>query len=87
MGETGSTGTVAPGFEGYIKEMLDRSWGLSREGYQPYTGQRFAFETPEGKPGYSPWRLKPSAVSGVLGSTKQGSSTPASGRSGPFRTT
>ena len=65
MGETGSTGTVAPGFEGYLSDMLNRSWGLSREGFQPYTGQRFAFEGPEGKPGYSP--LEQQAFTGLGG--------------------
>ncbi len=77
MGETGSTGTVAPGFEGYIKEMLDRSWGLSREGYQPYTGQKFAYETTDpttGKPtaGYSPLEQQAFAGLGGLGQYQPG---------------
>ena len=72
MGETSPTGTVAPGFEGYIKEMLDRSWGLSREGYQPYTGQRFAFETPDGKPGYSPLEQQAFTSLGGLGQYQAG---------------
>lgn len=37
-----STSTVAPGFEGYIGDMLSTGWGLSKLPYQPYTGERFA---------------------------------------------
>ena len=72
MGETGSTGTIAPGFEGYFSDMLNRSWGLSREGFQPYTGQRFAFEGPEGKPGYSPLETEAFNRLGGLGQYQTG---------------
>lgn len=54
MGTTDPSGTVAPGFGGLVGDMFSRAWGLSQLPYQPYTGQRFAYETPEGKPGYSP---------------------------------
>jgi len=36
------TNTVAPGFEGYIGDMLSTGWGLAKLPYQPYTGERFA---------------------------------------------
>lgn len=36
------TNTVAPGFEGYIGDMLSTGWGLAKLPYQPFTGQRFA---------------------------------------------
>ena len=38
--------TVAPGFEGYIGDMLSTAWGLSKMPYQPYTGERFAPTSP-----------------------------------------
>lgn len=62
---TDPSSTVAPGFEGYIGDMLSTGWGLSKLPYQPYTGQRFAYETPEGKPGYSP--LESQAFEGYKG--------------------
>lgn len=34
--------TVAPGFEGYIGDMLSTGWGLAKQPYQPFTGERFA---------------------------------------------
>ena len=40
------SGTVAPGFGGYVEDMLNRSWGLAKEGYTPYTGERFAPTSP-----------------------------------------
>lgn len=40
------SGTIAPGFGGYVEDMLNRSWGLAREGYTPYTGERFAPTSP-----------------------------------------
>lgn len=40
------SGTVAPGYGGYLEDMLNRSWGLAKEGYQPYTGERFAPTSP-----------------------------------------
>ena len=36
------TNTVAPGFEGYIRDMLSTGWGLAKLPYQPFTGERFA---------------------------------------------
>ena len=36
------TNTVAPGFEGYIGDMLSTGWGLAKQPYQPFTGERFA---------------------------------------------
>lgn len=38
--------TVAPGFEGYIGDMLSTGWGLAKQPYQPFTGERFAPTTP-----------------------------------------
>lgn len=40
------TNTVAPGFEGYIGDMLSTGWGLAKLPYQPFTGERFAPTTP-----------------------------------------
>ena len=40
------TNTVAPGFEGYIGDMLSTGWGLAKQPYQPFTGERFAPTTP-----------------------------------------
>jgi hypothetical protein len=66
------TGTVAPGFEGYLTDMLNRSWGLAQQEYTPYTGQRFAYETPEGAPGYSPLEEKAFTSLGGIGSYQPG---------------
>lgn len=40
------SGTVAPGFGGYLEDMLNRSWGLAQQGYTPYPGERFAPTSP-----------------------------------------
>lgn len=40
------SGTIAPGFGGYLEDMLNRSWGLSKEQYTPYPGERFAPTSP-----------------------------------------
>ena len=61
-----STSTVAPGFEGYIGDMLSTGWGLSKLPYQPYTGERFAgvpdtlknaFTGLGALPGYTPGQM------------------------------
>ena len=70
MANIDPSGTVAPGFEGYLEDMMNRAWGLSREQFQPYTGSRFAFETPEGKPGYSPLESEAFKGLGAIGSYK-----------------
>lgn len=77
MGEIDPSGTVAPGFEGYLTDMLNRSWGLSKEGYTPYTGQRTAFETTDPttgqvKAGYSPLEQKAFTGLGSLGAYTPG---------------
>jgi hypothetical protein len=64
------SGTVAPGFEGYLTDMLNRAWGLSQEQFTPYPGQKFAYETTDpttGKvsAGYSP--LEEQAFKGIGG--------------------
>ena len=66
------TGTVAPGFEGYLTDMLNRAWGLAQQEYTPYTGRRFAYETPEGAPGYSPLEEKAFTSLGGIGSYQPG---------------
>ena len=63
MGEINPSGTVAPGFEGYLTDMLNRAWGLAQQEYQPYTGQRTPYETKhpvtgQVKAGYSPLEEK-----------------------------
>lgn len=77
MGEIDPSGTVAPGFEGYLTDMLNRAWGLSKEGYTPYTGQRAAFETTDPttgqvKAGYSPLEQKAFTGLGSLGAYTPG---------------
>ena len=77
MGEIDPSGTVAPGFEGYLTDMLNRAWGLSKEGYTPYTGQRTAFETTDPttgqvKAGYSPLEQKAFTGLGSLGAYTPG---------------
>jgi hypothetical protein len=77
MGEIDPSGTVAPGFEGYLTDMLNRSWGLAKEGYTPYTGQRTAFETTDPttgqvKAGYSPLEQKAFTGLGSLGAYTPG---------------
>ena len=52
--------------------MLNRSWGLAQQEYTPYTGQRFAYETPEGAPGYSPLEEKAFTSLGGIGSYQPG---------------
>jgi hypothetical protein len=77
MSNIDPSGTVAPGFEGYLTDMLNRSWGLSKEGYTPYTGQRTAFETTDPttgqvKAGYSPLEQKAFTGLGSLGAYTPG---------------
>jgi hypothetical protein len=77
MSNIDPSGTVAPGFEGYLTDMLNRSWGLSKEGYTPYTGQRTAFETTDPttgqvKAGYSPLEQKAFTGLGSLGAYAPG---------------
>ena len=60
-GATGSTGstldpsqsTLSPNFAPFVYDMLGKAQTAADLPYQPYTGQRFAFETPTGAPGYS----------------------------------
>ena len=68
MSNIDPSGTVAPGFEGYLTDMLNRAWGLAQQQFQPYTGQRTAFETTDpttgqAKAGYSP--LEQQAFTGL----------------------
>ena len=77
MSNIDPSGTVAPGFEGYLTDMLNRAWGLSKEGYTPYTGQRTAFETTDPttgqvKAGYSPLEQKAFTGLGSLGAYTPG---------------
>lgn len=77
MANIDPSGTVAPGFEGYLTDMLNRAWGLSKEGYTPYTGQRTAFETMDPttgqvKAGYSPLEQKAFTGLGSLGAYTPG---------------
>ena len=77
MSNIDPSGTVAPGFEGYLTDMLNRAWGLSKEGYTPYTGQRTAFETMDPttgqvKAGYSPLEQKAFTGLGSLGAYTPG---------------
>lgn len=67
-----SQSTVAPDFADYMGDMFSRTWGLSQLPFQPYTGQRTAFETPEGKPGYSPLEQQAFAGYGGLGQYQPG---------------
>lgn len=67
---TDPSSTVAPGFGGIVSDMLSTGWGLSKLPYQPYTGQKFAYETTDpttGKvsAGYSP--LEQQAFTGYQG--------------------
>lgn len=77
MSNIDPSGTVAPGFEGYLTDMLNRAWGLAKEGYTPYTGQRTAFETTDPttgqvKAGYSPLEQKAFTGLGSLGAYTPG---------------
>lgn len=77
MSNIDPSGTVAPGFEGYLTDMFNRAWGLSKEGYTPYTGQRTAFETTDPttgqvKAGYSPLEQKAFTGLGSLGAYTPG---------------
>lgn len=72
MANIDPSGTVAPGFQGYLENMLNRSWGLSQEQFQPYTGQKFAYETTDpttGKVsfGYSPLEQQAFKGLGAIG--------------------
>lgn len=77
MGEINPSGTVAPGFEGYLTDMLNRAWGLAQQGYQPYTGPRTAYETKDPvtgqvKAGYSPLEEKAFTGLGNIGTYQPG---------------
>ncbi len=77
MATVDPSGTVAPGFEGYLTDMLNRAWGLSQQQFQPYTGQRTAFETIDpttGQPkaGYSPLESQAFKGLGAIGSYQPG---------------
>ena len=53
-----SQSTLSPNFAPYVYDMLGKAQTAADLPYQPYTGQRFAFETPTGAPGYSPLEQK-----------------------------
>jgi hypothetical protein len=49
-----SQSTLSPNFAPFVYDMLGKAQTAADLPYQPYTGQRFAFETPTGAPGYAP---------------------------------
>jgi hypothetical protein len=55
MSNIDPSGTVAPGFEGYLTDMLNRAWGLAQQQFQPYTGHH----------GTSQGRLLSSGAAGI----------------------
>lgn len=72
-----SQSTLSASFGPYVQDMLSRGWGLSQLQYQPYTGQRTAFETTDPKTGqaragYSPLEQQAFAGFGGMGQYQPG---------------
>ena len=75
-----SQSTLSPNFAPFVYDMLGKAQTAADLPYQPYTGQRFAFETPTGAPGYAPLEQQYfNTVSGLLPPSMAGATQLATG--------